>query len=250
MPERDHNSTVGAGLPWAFVLDPAANAAAVNDVQRRGLEAARRLIDSIVAKSDSSTANGPDEPRTRRRDPGEQPQQGEPLAELIRCWTQLTTEVLGKLAEDRGEPASTGTETAPTTAISVDGSEHRGSPMHCLDVDWRGRLFAASEIRLRQSFDPVGRAHCPPRGRPAHTRRQGTRRRQCPVRSVPDRRSPSRLMTAASPSRCRPRPSSRRERTGASSNRRECRISASRCRSSCTPKSRDCYGILQRGGGG
>ncbi len=146
MPERDHNSTVGAGLPWAFVLDPVANAAAINDVQRQGLEAARRLIDSIVAKSESSSVDGPDEPRTRP-DPGEQPRQGDSLAELIRCWAQLTTEVLGKLGETGGRPASTGSETAPTTAVSVDGSEP-GSSKHCLDVDSRGRLFAASEIRL------------------------------------------------------------------------------------------------------
>ena len=193
MPERDHNSTDGAGLPWAFVLDPVANAAAINDVQRQGLEAARRLIDRIVAKSESSSVDGRDEPRTRP-DPGVQPQQGDSLAELIRCWAQLTTEVLGKLGETRGQPTPTGSETAPTTAVSVDGSGP-GSSKHCLDVDSRGRLFAASEIRLTNpSAQSVGPSR-PSCGGPAHTRRQATRRRQCPVRSFPGRRSPSRVIS-------------------------------------------------------
>ena len=125
MPERDDNRTLGGGLPWAFVLDPAANAAAISEVQRRGLDAARRLIDGIVAQSDRSADHESDVPRGQGGPP-DGSTRDEPLAELIRCWAQLTTEVLGKLTEDRSQPRPTGTGTAPNT-VSVDVSDRFGS---------------------------------------------------------------------------------------------------------------------------
>ena len=98
MPVGDEPTGAGTGLPWAFVLDPAANAAALNEVQRRGLDAARRLIDRAIAGSDQAATGGSPEPNGRRP-PGEDTQQPELLAELIHCWTELTRQVLAKLAE-------------------------------------------------------------------------------------------------------------------------------------------------------
>ena len=157
MPERDDNRTLGGGLPWAFVLDPAANAAAISEVQRRGLDAARRLIDGIVAQSDRSADHESDVPRGQGGPP-DGSTRDEPLAELIRCWAQLTTEVLGKLAEDRSQPRPTGTGTAPNT-VSVDVSDRFGWAKLSLDADRRGRLSAPSEIWLdnpsAQSIGPI-----------------------------------------------------------------------------------------------
>jgi hypothetical protein len=156
MPERAENANSSAGLPWAFVLDPAANAAALGDVQRRGLEAARRLVNRAIARSDHSTNASSDRPN-REEHPGGEPQPGDPLVEIIRCWTELMTRVLGKLAEGGDGRRSTGTDRAGSTTVAVDGSDHGGVVQLRLEVDQRGRLSAGSELRLSNPSDrPIG----------------------------------------------------------------------------------------------
>ena len=98
MPERAENANSSAGLPWAFVLDPAANAASLGDVQRRGLEAARQLVDRAIARS-GPTADARSDRPSREDHSGAEPQPGDPLVELIRCWTELTAQVLSRLAQ-------------------------------------------------------------------------------------------------------------------------------------------------------
>jgi hypothetical protein len=156
MPERAENANSSAGLPWAFVLDPAANAAALGDVQRRGLEAARRLVDRAIAGSDHTTNARSDRP-DRGNHPGQEAQPGDPLLELIRCWTELTAQVLGKLAEGGDGRRSTGTDRASAATVAVDGSDHGGAVQLRLAVDNDGRLSAGSEFRLSNPSDrPIG----------------------------------------------------------------------------------------------
>jgi hypothetical protein len=155
MTAGDEATDPGAGLPWAFVLDPAANAAALGEVQRRGLDAARRLVDRALARSDRSADRdppGPGDPdgRGRREEEHHQP---ELVTELIRCWTELTAQVLAKLAEDRPCPPPAETDEDQRTAVAVDGSGGRASIRLGLDDDAGGRLHAASEILLDNPLD-------------------------------------------------------------------------------------------------
>jgi hypothetical protein len=153
MPAGDETTSPGPGLPWAFVLDPAANVAALSEVQRRGLDAARRLVDRAVAGSDHSANGGSPGPDSRRRPEGDQPQP-EPVAELIRCWTELTAQVLAKLAEDRRSPPPAETDYDDGIAVAVDGSGGSGSVRLHLHDDVEGRICASSEIQLD---NPSGR---------------------------------------------------------------------------------------------
>jgi hypothetical protein len=153
MPAGDETTGPGPGLPWAFVLDPAANVAALSEVQRRGLDAARRLVDRAVARSDHSTNGGPPGPDRQRR-PEEGQAQPELVTELIRCWTELTAQVLAKLAEDRRRPPPAGTDDDKSVVVAVDGTGGSGSVRLHLRHDAEGRMCASSEIQLA---NPSGR---------------------------------------------------------------------------------------------
>jgi hypothetical protein len=152
MPAGDETASSGSGLPWAFVLDPVANAAALSEVQRRGIETARRLVDRALARSDQSANGG--SPSPDNRGPGEDQHQPELVAELIRCWTELTTQVLAKLAEDRRPPpAETGHH--GRTVAAVDDPGGSGSVRLCLDHDVGGRLSGASEFMVDNPSDRI-----------------------------------------------------------------------------------------------
>jgi hypothetical protein len=143
MPAGDEATSPGPGLPWAFVLDPVANAAALSEVQRRGIETARRLVDRALARSDQSANGGSPSPDNRRS--REDQHQPELVAELIGVWTELTAQVLAKLAEDRRPPpAETGHH--GRTVVAVDDPGGSGSVRLCLDEDAGARLSGASEV--------------------------------------------------------------------------------------------------------
>ena len=59
MPEEHENSAPGDGLPWGFILDPAANRRALGDVQERGLRAARDLADGSSPRSPPPSGHPP-----------------------------------------------------------------------------------------------------------------------------------------------------------------------------------------------
>ncbi len=59
MGERRHDKG-GGESPWLSILDPSANAAALGDIQRRGLRAAGELVDRLIGAVD----------RDRPQDPG------------------------------------------------------------------------------------------------------------------------------------------------------------------------------------
>ena len=92
----DHRNAPGERLPWSFVLDPAANTRALGDVQRRGLEAARELVErvaSTIAPGDEQSGPGP---ANGSRDPATG--QGPPIAGLVEDWWEVAGRVLAGLA--------------------------------------------------------------------------------------------------------------------------------------------------------
>jgi len=153
----DESSNSGAGLPWAFVLDPAANAAALTDVQRQGLEAARRLVDRVVARSERSSGGGPAAADGSSRGTAEDSRQGDPLGDLIRCWTELTTQVMEQLAEEHAHRRPAGSGHDGCIVVPVDGSGPQGAVRLRLEGGPDGGLHAASEFWLSNPGDrPVG----------------------------------------------------------------------------------------------
>ena len=153
-PAGEEPSSSHAGLPWAFVLDPAANAAAMTEVQRQGLDAARRLVGRAIARSDQSTRRGPAGPEGRRRTT-EGPPPRELVGEVIRCWTELTTQVLAKLAEDGEDPrpAESESERDERAAVPIDGSGLHDRIRIRLEGGAKGGLHAASEFWLSNPSD-------------------------------------------------------------------------------------------------
>lgn len=147
----DHRNAPGERLPWSFVLDPAANAKALGDVQRRGLEAARELVDrvaSTIAPSDEESgpghANGSTDPATG---------QGPPIADLVQDWWEVAGRVLAGLAAGT---SSSGGHLPPDGAVEVD--VHAAGPtVWRVRSDPSGRLIAPGELWLRnRQPHPVG----------------------------------------------------------------------------------------------
>ena len=157
-PAGDESNSRRGGLPWAFVLDPAANAAALTGVQRQGLDAARRLVERAISGSDRSTGGGP-AGSDARRGSGERPDPRDPIGDLLGYWTELTTQVLAKLAEGREPPPRDRTGHDGRITVAIDGSGPPGSIRLRLDDDPGGRLRAVSEFWLRnpgeRSVGPV-----------------------------------------------------------------------------------------------
>jgi hypothetical protein len=113
----------GAGLPWASVFDPVANARALQQVQRRGLKAAGELVDRLVSvvdgdeDFDATTTNGGPAGARPATSPG---------ADLVGVWADLVTRTLQAMARlavpDAGPPE------APTGGpVWVDIATGRGS---------------------------------------------------------------------------------------------------------------------------
>ncbi len=145
-PAGDESNSPGGGLPWAFVLDPAANAAALTGVQRQGLDAARRLVERAIAGSDRSTGKGPTASDTRHG--GGRPDPRDPIGDLLGYWTELTAQVLAKLAEGPEPPPRDRTGRDGRIIVAIDGSGPPGTIRLRLDDGPGGRPHAVSEFRL------------------------------------------------------------------------------------------------------
>jgi len=152
MAEQHHEKgTLGDGLPWGFVLDPVANARALGDVQRRGLKAARELVDSVVSTIDHS-GSSPAAPWNGARTGTEQKP---PLADLMQAWWELAARVMAAVPTTDAAPSRR--LEPPEGSIIVDlTGEDRPTPWR-LRADADGRLLVPAELWLHNpSPHPVG----------------------------------------------------------------------------------------------
>ena len=148
----DHRNAPGERLPWSFVLDPAANAKALGDVQRRGLEAAHELVErvaSTIAPSEAGSgpghANGSTDPATG---------QGPPIADLVQDWWEVAGRVLAELAAGT---SSSGGPLSPDGPVEVDVHAADRPTVWRVRSDPSGRLIVPGELWLRnRQPHPVG----------------------------------------------------------------------------------------------
>lgn len=152
MSEGSHDGR-GGGLPWASVLDPVANARALEQIQRRGVQAAGELVDRLVAAVDGArerdgTSNGDDAPSPSG------PWDG---ADLLGVWADLVTRTLQAMVrlsvpdEEQREPPTGG-------PVWVDAVSGRGSGAVALVVDPSAGTSASVELWLHNASErAVGR---------------------------------------------------------------------------------------------
>jgi len=145
MVERDdEKATLGEGLPWGFVLDPAANVRALGDVQRRGLQAARELVDRAVSTIEHSGSSPATAPWSGARSTGTE--QKPPLADLMQAWLELAARVMA--AVPAADAAPSGGPEPPEGWITLDVTgEGRPTPWR-LRADASGRLLVPAELWL------------------------------------------------------------------------------------------------------
>ncbi|MGH9113186.1 MAG: hypothetical protein ACRDZN_12970 [Acidimicrobiales bacterium] len=76
--------------PWASLLDPAANARALGEIQRRGLRAAGDLVDRIIGAVDDGSAAPPSSASAPAEHSGAVPNgASSPGADLVQIWVDL-----------------------------------------------------------------------------------------------------------------------------------------------------------------
>jgi hypothetical protein len=110
------------GLPWGFVLDPVANARAISDVQRRGLRAARHLVDQVVSNLDRVDEGSVSSPSWTT---GDSDGAADPVTDLVRSWTRLVSRTM-----DAFEPSGTGATDGRARTSAGGGRPGRpGAPM-------------------------------------------------------------------------------------------------------------------------
>jgi hypothetical protein len=165
MPEEPKEREVGPALPWAFVLDPAANARALGEVQRRGLSAARELIERVSSTMDRPgdgrspfnwTGSGPGSNGGGEKSPPEL------VTELMQTWWELTMNTMATFLPNwnggsgngtsRGAPSAPQYDFAPTVDVTGD----RNLVLWRLEVDSKGSVRNGRELWLRNSsLDPL-----------------------------------------------------------------------------------------------
>jgi hypothetical protein len=153
MPEQDNKKgTLGEGLPWGFVLDPAANVRALGDVQRRGLQAARELVDRVVATIDHS-GSPPGPAWNGARSAGTE--EKAPLGDLMQAWWELAARVMAAVPPTGSTPSSRPAPPEGSIEVDVTGG---GLPLPWrLRADTSGRLLVPAELWLHNpSSHPVG----------------------------------------------------------------------------------------------
>jgi hypothetical protein len=159
MPEQhQEKGTPREGLPWSFILDPAANVRALGDVQRRGLLAARELVDRVVSTIDPSGAPPSGAPSNGAPSSGAAStgsEQNPPLGDLMQAWWELAARVL--TAVPATYPSTSERMVPSEGSITVDlTSEGRPSPWR-LQADASGEFLVPAELWLRNpSSHPMG----------------------------------------------------------------------------------------------
>ncbi len=155
MPEEHENSAPGDGLPWGFILDPAANGRALGDVQERGLRAARDLADRVIS-SIGATERPPTGDLGNGVGPSEAPP-NDPIADLLRAWSEVGARVLAELTSGSGSRPDRAGRDAPAGGMAVDVNRQGPPTTWRLRADRRGLLLSAAELWLCNSRShPVG----------------------------------------------------------------------------------------------
>jgi hypothetical protein len=156
MADEHKKGALGGGLPWGFVLDPAANARALGDVQRRGLQAARELVDRVLSTIDHSGEPAADSPLDDAASSG--PEKTPPLEDLIQGWWDLAAQVLTAMATAPGTGPGPSERPAPSARpITVDVTSQGTPTLWRLRAASNGELAAPTELWLRNpSSLPVG----------------------------------------------------------------------------------------------
>jgi hypothetical protein len=152
------------GLPWAFVLDPVANARVISDVQRRGLHAARLLVDQVVSNLDRVNDGSAPSSGGPPGDPGSGP---DPVTDLVRAWSRLLSrsmeafETSGTSAA--GGPAGTGTSDGAARtgqhggAMTIDVAAGGDMGTLAVNADEKGAFTEPVELWLHNpSHEQVG----------------------------------------------------------------------------------------------
>ncbi len=162
MPEERRKGVPGGGVPWAFVLDPAANVRALGDVQRRGLQAARELVGRVVETIDGSDPPPAFGPTNGASPPGSGA--GTPLDQLIGVWWELGAQMLATLAAVPGAGSGPSPRSGPSQrsgvpqgTVTVDVIAGAGAIGWHLEAEPDGRLRVPAELWLRNPTpEPVG----------------------------------------------------------------------------------------------
>jgi hypothetical protein len=109
------------GLPWSSVFDPVANARALEQIQRRGVEASAELVERLVSLVDGAREEG-----TRSGDdpsPSSPPRDG---IDVFGLWADVTTrtlEAMARLSVPDVEPSGAPTGGSPWVDV-VTGRTH------------------------------------------------------------------------------------------------------------------------------
>jgi len=143
MPE-EHSKAPGERLPWGFVLDPTANATALGAVQRRGLDAARELVERVA-----STIRHPGDgtgPAHSNGATGTRTGQSPPVGDFVQDWWEAAARVLTELAMGAG-PMGRPMSSEASTEVDVHGTGT--PPVWRFQTDPNGQLTAPSEFWLR-----------------------------------------------------------------------------------------------------
>jgi hypothetical protein len=110
MPATANNSF--SELPWSFVFDPVANARALADVQRRGLEAARQVVDRLLARMEPGDGSSGLSEEGPKKDP-----------DLAQLWAAFAFQTMSAFSPSNG----TNHSVAPGIgAVECSGGEATG----------------------------------------------------------------------------------------------------------------------------
>jgi hypothetical protein len=143
--ERSNDGMAG-GVPWASVFDPVANARALEQIQRRGLQAAGELVDRLVSVVDGARDGG-----GATNGDGMSPREGEsPGFDLLGVWAGLVTQTLQTMARLSVADAPS-TEQPTGGPVWVDVVTGRGSGSFELAVDGDDAARASGEIWLHNA---------------------------------------------------------------------------------------------------
>lgn len=147
--------------PWSSLLDPAANARAIGEVQAQGLRAAGELVERFarLVDGDPGQQKGTDDPSGE----GADPPPGGDLGRLVEVWLDLlqrTADSFGRVS-DRPRPGAAG-----TARVDVDVTDGSASGGVRMTADRLGTLVGEPvEVWLHNSTNaPVGpiALHCGP----------------------------------------------------------------------------------------
>jgi len=166
-PDQRQKGTAGTGLPWSFVLDPAANARALGDVQRRGLRAAQELVERVMVTVDGPGSNKRNPRFTFDPAPAREGSNGTGAAmpsadlvnQLVQGWWELTVSVLSGFGGTRSnEPDDF---VAPHDDSLVVDVHHGSAPVSWrLEADTKGQVRSGAELWLQNSSpDPLSPIH-------------------------------------------------------------------------------------------